>query len=242
MSQSCTTKYVSSFSTGYCTILYIYVLEFFASSTIYEIFVTSIPDSLLPAEEDKSCHASTMFNGNTEIISWFRENLVMPRDWEVEHPHDILPNSSNVFADYVNHLGFRAWNIENKQHATSYLKVTSTSNRSFVTIGGRADYLITNLDVTVAEYLNKILCVIEIQSKEDEELCQLQMQVYLLILMNTKHLSALVGFLIFKNGQCQAFKATRDETGGCIFEMNDRFHICYLSKIMVCILKEVGLI
>jgi hypothetical protein len=113
---------------------------------------------------------------------------------------------------------------------------------SSITIGGRADYLITKGNVSKAEYLNKILCVIEIQSRDGEELCQLQMQVYLLILMNTKHLHALVGFLIFKNGLCQAFKATIDEAGGCIFEMNDRFHICYLCTVMVDVLEEVGLI
>jgi hypothetical protein len=187
-----------------------------------------------------------MFNNNpAEIIPWFQQSLVMARDWELDHPHDILPNSSRIFADYgeaLEALGYKAWKIENKQHATSYLKVTSKTNGSFVTIGGRADYLITKNNVSVAEYLNKILCVIEIQSKVDEELCQLQMQVYLLILMNTKHLPALVGFLIFNDGQCQAFKATRDEAGGCIFAMNDRFHICYLCTVMVDVLQEVGLI
>ena len=198
----------------------------------------------MPDEEDKSCYASTMFSNNPDIIPWFKENLVMPREWQLDHPHDIIPYSSYIFTDYFEtliSLGYKAWKIENKQHATSYLKVTSQTDGSFITIGGRADYLITKSNVSIAEYLNKILCVIEIQSKDDEELCQLQMQVYLLILMNTKYLYALVGFLIFKNGQCQAFKATRDEAGGCIFEMNDRFHICYLCRVMVEVLEEIGL-
>jgi hypothetical protein len=186
-----------------------------------------------------------MFDNNPEGVSWFRENLVMPREWELEHPHDILPNSSNKLPDYFHalcSLGYKEWKIENKQHATSYLKVTSQSTDDYITIGGRADYLITKNTVTAAEYLNKILCVIELESKQDVELCQLQMQIYLLILMNTKHLPALVGFLVFNNGQCQAFKATRDEFGGCIFEMNDRFHVCYLWNVMVKVLHEVELI
>lgn len=43
----------------------------------------------------------------------------------------------------------------------------------------------------IAEYLNQILFIIEIQSNPDTKLCEL---LYLLILMNTKNLPALVGF------------------------------------------------
>jgi hypothetical protein len=38
--------------------------------------------------------------------------------------------------------------------------------------------------------------------------------------MNTKNLVALVGILVNTDGTCKAFKATRDESGGCVFEMN----------------------
>lgn len=179
-----------------------------------------MPESLLPIEEDKSCYASTMFDNDPVAVDWFREDLVMPRDWELEHPYDILPNASNRFVDYLPRLralGFKAWNIENNHHATSYLKVSSLSNGTFITIGGRANYLITKNNVTRAEYLNRVLCVIEIQSKLNIQLCEL---LYLLILMNTKHLRALAGFLILTDGNCRAFKATRDDDhGGCIFEV-----------------------
>jgi hypothetical protein len=207
--------------------------------------VNDIPDALLPEEEDKSCHASTMFD-DPRAIQWFRENLVIPQDWELDHPHDVPPNASNRFPHYLDEflsLGYKPWKIENKLHATSYLKVISNAdNNKFITIAGRADYLITKTGVTVAEYLNKTLCVIEIQSKPEVELCELQMQLYLLILMNTKHLPALAGFLILDNGQCRAYKASRDEMGDCLFEMNDLFHIAYLPRVMDEVLRDLGLV
>jgi hypothetical protein len=207
--------------------------------------VSDIPDVLLPQVENQSCHASTMFD-NPEAIEWFRFNLMMPQEWELDHPHDSPPDKPKDFSYYKDEflgLGYKIWNIENRQHATSYLKVTSKTDKTkYITIAGRADFLITKSDVTVAEYLNKTLCVIEIQSKPRIELCELQMQLYLLILMNTKHLRALAGFLILDDGQCRAFKAFRDEMGGCLFEMNDLFHISYLPTIVDRVLRDLRLV
>jgi hypothetical protein len=217
------------------------------TSTILEIKVANIPESLIPELENKSCHASTMFNSDPVAVTWFRENLVMPMDWTLEHPHDIPPNASNEFEEQLpsfRKLGYKAWNIENRQHATSYIKVSSRADNSFIHIAGRADYLITREGVTVADYLSKIVCAIEIQSKHSDrniEHCELQMQVYLLILMNTKHLPAVVGFLVLDNGQCRAFKSTRDASGGCLFEMNDLFHVGYIAQVMDNVVKSLDL-
>jgi len=214
------------------------VSAFIPSTTTFKLAVETIPDSLLHGEEDESNHASTMFNSDTAVVKqWFRNNLVMPRDWELEHPNDIPAGASNKFDYHVYrsafaNAGFKLWDIQNKIHATSYIELTTVNEPSqSALIGGRADYLVTRIDANKANYLSKILCIIEVQSKEKEDLCELQMQVYLLILMNTKHLRALVGFAVFRNGQCRAFKATRDEGGGCVFEMNDRFHVTYIAQI-----------
>lgn len=222
-------------------------LGFIPLANIWEIYVKDIPDTLLPEEEDKSCHASTMFNDeNPTTINWFRENLVMTQNWDLNHPNDVPPNASNRFIDYHQtfaELGYKIWNIENKQHATSYLKVSCKDNTNkFITIAGRADYLITKRDITIAEYLNKTLCVIEIQSKPDITLCELQMELYLVILMNTKHLRALVGFLVLDNGLCRAFKATRDDMGDCLFEMNDLVHLTYVAGVMHSVLQDISLV
>lgn len=214
------------------------------TSTILEIPVNSIPDTLFPEDEDKSCHASTMFNSDPVAVNWFKENLVMAREWTLDHPHDIPEHATHRFTDQLTsfeNIGYKVWNIENKIHATGYIKVTSKANGSHIVIAGRADYLITRRSVTVAEYLHKVLCVVEVQSRPDREICELQMQVYLLILMNTKHLPALVGFLVFNDGQCRAFKGTRDEGGGCMFEMNDLFHVGYIAQVMDSIVQELGL-
>lgn len=73
-------------------------------------------------------------------------------------------------------------------------------------------------------------------------LSELQMQVYVLILMNTKGLSALAGFLILDNGQCRAYKASRDAMDDCLFEMNSLFHVCHLPEVMDRVVREMGLI
>jgi hypothetical protein len=213
--------------------------------TIFDIKIENFPDFLRPDgdDDDSSVHASTMFNTDTRSRSqWFKETLVTPRAWELAHPNDVPMGATHLFSDYISSfVGFRVWDIQNRQHATSYLRVSSVQDPLvFSIIGGRADYVVTSATSTLANYLNTILCVIEIQSKENENLCELQMLVYLLILMNTKHLPFLVGFLVRTDGQCRAFKATRDEFGGCIFEMNDLFHVSYIATIFNNILSTMA--
>jgi hypothetical protein len=200
-----------------------------------------IPDCLLK-EEDKSNHASTMFNEAAfDVGDWFTSNLVSPLEWILEHPDDIPFGASNTFefllyCEKFRCFGLKLWDIQNKQHATSYLQLTSNMDGKTTLIAGRADFLVTHANVTMANYLNEMLCVIEIQSKASEVDCELQMLVYLLILMNTKHLKKLVGFLVYKNGQCRAFKASRDIGSNCVYEMNELFHVSYIADILKSIL------
>ena len=210
---------------------------------IFKLEINEIPDILLK-EEDKSNHASTMFNIDTNNISiWFKTNLIMPRLWTLDHPDDVPPNASNRFNDYIqnfNNNGYKVWDIQYNQHATSYLQLTSKKTSECTLISGRADYLITSNQANKANYLYEILCVIEIQSKDDEELCINQMLTYLLILMNTKNLKQLIGFLIYSNGLCRAFKATRGADGNCMYEQNDLFHLTYIFQIFQSILSSTN--
>jgi hypothetical protein len=223
-----------------------YCAGFIALPTTFKLDIpVPLPECLLQ-EENKSNHASTMFNDpNYDVAEWFRSNLVRPLDWELQHPDDIPHGATNDF-DFTTYqasflrLGYKLWDIQYRQHATSYLQLISTVDSKTTLIAGRADFLVTLPNASLADYLNKILCVIEVQSKEDEDSCELQMLVYLLILMNTKHLERLVGFLVFNNGQCQAFKATRGVDNNCIYEMNDRFHIAYISDIFHEIVLSFG--
>ena len=86
-----------------------------------------------------------------------------------------------------------------------------TQQLLFSMIGDRADFIVTPSTYTKEDYLSTIKCVIEVQSEDNENLCELQMLVYLLILMNTKHLPYVVGFLVLSNVQCRAFKVRRNK-------------------------------
>jgi hypothetical protein len=176
-----------------------------------------------------------MFNEETEqIIDWFHSNLVQRMEWNLEHPDTAPSDASHDFNSYKHkftELGYKVWDMQNKQHANSYIKLTSRENSRWTLLAGRADFLITTNDVTAADYLNKILCVIEIQSNDNEERCEMQMLVYLLILMNTRHLRELLGFLVYRNGLCRAFKASRNEDGNCVYEMNKTFHVVHIADV-----------
>eukprot|EP01038_Epipyxis_sp_PR26KG_P017466 gene17466-24162_t len=192
-------------------------LGFVPSTTIFKLEVDDIPANLIK-DEDSSNHASTMFNENTnDITLWFKENLlVMPIPWNLEHPHDIPPNASSTFIDYVDSFrtrGFKVWDIQNKQHANTYIELRSRSTSDSTLISGRADFIITTLSVTTAQYLNELLCVIE-------------------------HLQKLVGFLVLSNGQCRAFKATRNENSDCVYEQNDMFHLAHIVDMLENILNS----
>jgi hypothetical protein len=59
--------------------------------------------------------------------------------------------------------------------------------------------------------LFKTLVIIEVQSIRNENNCDKQMIEYLFLVMNTKALSSVLGFVIYIDGRCRAFKASRDE-------------------------------
>lgn len=185
-----------------------------------------------------------MFNSDTSNLQvWFYTNLVSPIQWELDHPDDIPVNASNKFKDHIDKFlsfNYKVWDIQNQLHATTYLELVSKRTSQKIVVGGRADYLVTHSHTTKANYLSEILCVVEIQSRNDETICELQMLVYLLILMNAKNLKWLVGFLVLTDGRCRAFKATRNELGDCVYEMNSCFHVGYIANIFSCIISELN--
>lgn len=99
-------------------------------------------------------------------------------------------------------------------------------------MSGRADYVISKADATLTTCLRKAVCVIEVQSKENWDLCELQILTYLLILMNTEGLVNLVGFLVRKDGLCRAYKATRSPQGNVVYEENDMFHMSHIPAVL----------
>ncbi len=107
---------------------------FVSNSTIFELPVEALPEFLLvdDADDDSSVHASTVFGTDTEARRlWFQRNLVIATEWELITPGDIPMHASPKFEDHKGSfepLGFKCWNIGNKQQATSYLKLRSQTD------------------------------------------------------------------------------------------------------------------
>ena len=193
-------------------------------------------------DENSSNHASTIFKReNDDVRLWFRSVVVAPVLWELDHPLDNAGLSNSV-QDYFETFPqeYKIWDIQQGDKATQRITFYDGTRRS-VTISGRADFLVTKrwLDeypVTLANYLENALCVIEVQSKPDEVQCEYQILEYLYSMMNCQGLDNLIGILVFTNCQCKAYRATRED-GDVVYEENDRFHVSHIAKIFVNLLK-----
>ena len=178
----------------------------------------------------KSNKASSIFVTD-ELRDWFR-NLINPIDFVFEHPEDTILNVSCDFIDYKHEIiaeGFTIWDTQGGADANVRLQLQSPDGRRVV-VSGRPDFLICDGDSTIGTYLNKTRCIVEIESKDDEELCQLQMMAYLYIFMNKLGLEKVIGFLISKNGLVRAYRASRIPTN-IVYEENDTFHISHLTEV-----------
>lgn len=169
---------------------------------------------------------------NRQLKDWFK-NLVNPLELEFIHPteDDNTPNASRDFHNYIGEIeneGFKVWDIRNRLDANTRL-VLKCDNRSVI-ISGRPDYLICERNSNLGDYLMKTRCVIELQSNDDEESCELQLMAYIYVFMNRHGLEQLVGFLIYRDGQVRAYKASRDPD--IVYEENDRFHIQHILDIL----------
>jgi hypothetical protein len=181
-----------------------------------------------------------MFNNasdpDQEIRHWFSTYLINPRPWHLLHPEGKKdPNSLNDFRQYINDfktLGYQVRDINHSvSNSNSILTLRRSTDKKLASISGRADYLICSSDSTPADCMYKTVCVIEIQSNDDEELCELQMLTCLFLLMNTRALEKLVGFLVYKSGQCRTYYAKREVNGNVVYEQNDLFHVSYIAEI-----------
>ena len=192
--------------------------------------------------QNGSIHASSVFNGDDDgdLRNWFTQNLVAVTAWECPHSVDVVPmDAKRTFREYIRPikaLGLKVWDIQSDQRATGYLNLTD-SDGTRIDLAGRADFLITPETSTLADYLVRIKFVIEIQSGDNIDYCEYQMKLYLLILMNTRGLDVLHGFLVRNDGNCRAYQARRSADGGCIYEENDIFHIYHIVHVITALLE-----
>jgi hypothetical protein len=210
----------------------IYVLTGFTppQPIVHTIHVDEIPEGLLE-DETKSNSASNMFSTD-ELKVWFR-NLINPSELVFDHPIDADndPDAARNFEHYIGEIendGFRVWDVQNRIDANTRLVLES--NGTSVTISGRPDFLICSRDSVLGNYLWKTCCIVEMQSNDDEERCELQLMVYIFVFMNKYGLDQVVGFLIYNDGQVRAYKASRSPTN-IVYEENDRFHIQHIGDV-----------
>jgi len=182
-----------------------------------------------------------VFNGDEggELTHWFKRHLVSVVEWECEHPDNPVADCSRKFVDYIPRivaLNLKVFDVQMKQRAYMYLDIIDSNGIKFA-YAGRADYIISSARASRTTCLSEAICVVEIQSKDNEQLCELQLQSYMLILMNTQRLRGLLGFLVLNNGNCRVYRASRSEDGDCIYEENDVFHVCFIADVIQSLLQ-----
>eukprot|EP00597_Dinobryon_sp_UTEXLB2267_P001936 CAMPEP_0170072496 /NCGR_PEP_ID=MMETSP0019_2-20121128/10122_1 /TAXON_ID=98059 /ORGANISM="Dinobryon sp., Strain UTEXLB2267" /LENGTH=180 /DNA_ID=CAMNT_0010281501 /DNA_START=417 /DNA_END=959 /DNA_ORIENTATION=+ len=157
-----------------------------------------------------------MFNGddNNEVIDWFEQQLVHPILWECPHPDDLPgPEDSATFDEMIKgsirNLGLRVWDIQRNQYSTGYLTIRDGRGQKIL-LSCQADFILTDQAADEADFLFHTLVVIGIQSQPIEAYCEHQIQAYLLFLMNTSALQSVFGVLIYNDGRCRMYRATRD--------------------------------
>jgi len=225
-------------------------IGYLPSPPVYSFEVDDIPDVLLAVFASKgSVHASSILNGSQEereiVASWIKRNLVAPDFFELDHDHSVPLNSTKYLKDYVASFearGYSVWNVENDAEMTCRVKFVQRNDKSRVCdLSGCPDFIITpskrksdGVVTTKADRKFCTVCVIEVQSKHGENdisLCEVQLQLYLMLVMNMGDLKAVVGFLVQDDGMCRTYKATRKPTA-IMYEQNDLVHVSHIAEVL----------
>jgi len=56
--------------------------------------------------------------------------------------------------------------------------------------------------------------------------------------MNTSALQSVFGVLIYNDGRCRMYRATRGVGNNCMYEQNDIFYVCYLPQVIGTLLNR----
>ena len=189
-----------------------------------------------------SVHASTIISVADEDVRetlriWFAQALAPITHFELDKPPDNedQATASRMFTDYfpsIEALGLRAWDIQNLTSVSSYI-ILEDSNKIQKKLIGRADFIISTADAScIGAAPHHAVCVIEKQSRSDEECCEYQLVTYLVIMMNSYGLNKLSGILLYEDGRCRAYRASRSAEGGTIFEGNDTFQLYQIPDVL----------
>ncbi len=229
----------------------ILVTGFVAGLPTKTLVVRDIPEEF--CDIGTSIHASSMFSGDTDhhLEDWFHTRLVTATNWDCWHPNTVPPEQERLpLISYLRMLEtardgggevFKLFDIQTRQTTNSRLDICREDYEKVITISGRADFIVSKAGATMTTCLAKAVCVIEVQSKDNVHHCELQLLTYLLLLMNTEGLKNLVGFLVYRDGLCRAYKATRSarDSNNVVYEENDVFHMSHIPVVLDRILSEI---
>jgi hypothetical protein len=193
-----------------------------------------------------SIHASTIVTGGDEdeketMRIWFAQALAKTTHFDLPKPEadERQSSASWAFTEYksvIENLGLKVWDIQRTTGDTISV-VLQDSTGLQKELSGRADFVISSTAARCqGAALQHALCVVEIQSKDNEEDCEYQLVTYLVLMMNRFGLARVAGILVYKNGTCRAFRASRDGDGA-VYEQNDTFAIYQIAEVLPVLLN-----
>lgn len=173
---------------------------------------------------------------------WFKRALAATTHFSLEKPmaderQALASRDFTAYVDEIERLGMKVWDIQNTTGDTISV-VLQDSLGLQKELSGRADFIISSPDAKCqGAALQHALCVVEIQSRDNEEDCEYQLVTYLLLMMNRFGLPRVAGILVFKNGTCRSYRASRVGDGGAVYEQNDTFDLYQIAEILPALLS-----
>lgn len=207
------------------------------------------PQALLdkPAAANGSIHASSIISTGDERVKeslklWFEQALAHAEHFDLEKPdldeRQALPVPEFMsFKAAIEQLGYTVWDIQNMTGETVDI-LLEDSNQIQRRLSGRADFLISSPIAQIRQAASQhAVCVVEKQSKPSDEDCEHQLLAYMVILMNRFGLLKLAGILLYSNGTCRAYRASRDANNQGMYEENETFMMYQLPDILPTLLN-----
>ncbi len=207
------------------------------------------PPSLLakPATANGSIHASSIISTSDERVKeilklWFEQALAHTEHFDLAKPeldeNQALQTPQFMsFKDRIEQLGYTVWDIQTMNGETVDILLEDT-NHVQRRLSGRADFLISSPKATIIQAASQhAVCVVEKQSKPSDEDCEHQLLAYMVILMNRFGLLKLAGILLYSNGTCRAYRASRNVNYQGMYEENDTFMMYQLPDILPSLLN-----
>lgn len=177
---------------------------------------------------------------------WFTRALAAPIHFHLEKPlaDERQGLASRKFLDYqsaIEGLGIKVWDIQDTTGEKISVVLEDSVGRQ-KELSGRAELIISSQSAKCqGAALQNALCVVEIQSKGDEEACEFQMMTYLVLMMNRFGFSRLAGILVYDDGTCRSYRASRALNGatgnGAVYEQNDKFDLYQIDEILPVLLN-----